>query len=180
MIGKFLKNNWAVTVIGGVFSVLVLRLIDTFLIDDFLWDGIKNGLNAVVDFFGTEYSVKLYFLILLPILFVAAIIGITYLFSLRGNKSSFSPYPEWKDYNKDVFGDLQYRWQYDFIGRRYEIMNLQRYCNKCSCLLVDNRCPVCRTNYSYGHQYPSGQEVMALIVHRIDTGLYKDSPYYNA
>lgn len=163
-----------------MFSVLVLGLVDWLFINDFLWDGIKNMFGAIVDFFNTDYSVKLYFLILLPILFVAAIIGVMYLFSLPGNKSSFSPYPQWKEYTKDVFGDLQYRWQYDFIGKRYDIMNLQRFCDKRTCNVVGLRCPACNTDYSYGQRIKSREDVLALIARNIDTGLYKDSPYFKA
>lgn len=181
MIGKFLKNNWVITVIGGVLSVLLLRLFDSFFINDFLWDGIKSGFNAVIAFFNTEYSVKLYILVLLPILVIAAIIGVGILMSsIKTGKSAISPYPEWKDYTKDVFGDLQYRWQYHFYGNNYRIDNLQRYCNQCSSPLVSLRCPVCHTDYEYGHQLKSHEEIQALIQHRIDNGLYKNSRYFKA
>ena len=180
MIGKFFKNNWVVTVIGGVLSVLVLRLIDSFFIDDFLWDGIKSGFNAVIAFFNTEYSLKLYFLVLLPILVIAAIIGVGILMSsIKTGKSPISPYPEWKDYTKDVFGDLQYRWQYHFYGNNYRIENLQRLCDKCSCPLVDLKCPSCYEYYGYGHQLKSHEEVQALIIRNIDTGQYKQTRYFN-
>lgn len=179
MAGRFFKNNWTVTVIGGVFSVLLIRLIDWLFINNLLWDGIKSIFGSVLDFFNTEYSVKLYFLILLPIVFVAGIIGIILLLSLVKGKGSVSIYPEWKSYTKDVFGDLQYRWQYEFFGRRYEITNLQLFCDQCSCHLVDLKCPVCRENYSYGRRFPSREEVLALIARNIDTGLYKESKYFN-
>ena len=176
---KLLKNNWVVTVIGGVLSVLVLRLIDSFFIDDFLWDGIKNGFSSIAGFFNTEYSVRLYFLILLPILVIAALIGVGILISsIKTGKSGISPYPEWKAYNKDVFGDLQYRWQYHFYGNNYNIENLQRLCDKCSCPLVDLKCAACHTNYSYGHQVKSRKEVEALIIRNIDTGIYKLTRYF--
>lgn len=175
---KYLKNNWVVTVGGGILSVLLLRLIDTLFINNFLWDAIKNGFSSIAGFFNTEYSVRLYFLILLPVLVLGVIIGIILLLSMIKDKGGVSAYPQWKGYTKDVFGDLQYRWQYDFFGKSYEIRNLQKFCNECSCHLVDERCPVCRTNYSYGHQYPSRQEVLALIARNIDTGLYKDSAYF--
>ena len=177
---KLLKNNWVVTVIGGVLSVLVLRLIDSLFINDFLWGGIKNIFGSIVDFFNTDYTIKLYFLVLLPILVIVAIIGIVLLIAFFSGKNSDGSDPSWVNYTKDVFGDLQFRWQYDFIGRRYEITNLQRLCDRCSCHLVDNKCPACRTNYSFGHQYPSREEVLALIVRNIDTGLYKKSKYFKS
>lgn len=177
---KLSKNPWIVTIGGTVLAALFLRLIDWLFIDNLLWDGIKNALGAVGDFFSTEYTVKLYFLILLPILVIAAIIGIFLLFVfLDGKKGNGLSGPEWANYTKDVFGDLQFRWQYDFFGRRYEIINLQQFCDQCSCHLVDLRCPVCRENYSYGNRFPSKQEVLALIARNIDTGLYKDSRYFN-
>ncbi len=176
MFKRLLKNNWVVTIGGGVVSVLVLRLIDWLFINDVLWEWIKGVFSAVVDFFNTDYTVKLYFLILLPILFVVLLIGVILLLSLREkNGGIVSRYPDWKEYTRDVFGSLQYRWQYNFFGNNYRIENLQRYCDQCSCALVDLRCPVCRTNYSFGHQIKSQQEVEALITHRIDNGLYKKS-----
>jgi hypothetical protein len=178
MLKRLFKNNWAIGIGTGVLATLFLRGIDKLFINDFFWDWIKGVFNTIGDFFSTEYSVKLYFLILLPILFVAVIICIILLLSKIKDKGGVSIYPEWKGYTKDVFGDLQYRWQYDFFGKSYDIKNLQKFCNKCSCHLVDERCPVCRTNYSYGHQYPSRQEVLALIARNIDTGLYKDSAYF--
>lgn len=179
MAGRFFKNNWTVTVIGGVLSVLLIRFVDWLFIDSYLWDGIKNIFGSIVGFFNTDYTVRLYFLVLLPILVIAGIIGIILLFVfLDGKKGNGLSGPAWANYTKDVFGDLQFRWQYDFFGRRYEITNLQRFCDQCSCHLVDNSCPVCRTNYSYGHQYPSREEVLALIARNIDTGLYKQSKYF--
>lgn len=132
------------------------------------------------DFFTTEYTVKLYFLILLPILVIAVLIGVIILISsIKTGKSPISPYPEWREYNKDVFGDLQYRWQYYFSGHNYEIINLQRLCDKCSCPLVDLKCAACHTNYSYGHQIKTREEVQALIARNIDTGLYRQTRYFS-
>lgn len=176
---KLLKNNWAIGIGTGVFAALILRVIDKIFINDFFWDGIKSGLNAAAGFFNTEYSVKLYFLILLPVLVIAAIIGTGILISsIKTGKSGISPYPAWKPYNKDVFGDLQYRWQYHFYGNNYRIENLQRLCDKCSCPLVDLKCAACHTNYGYGHQVKSREEVEALIIRNIDTGLYKQTSYF--
>ena len=177
MAGKLSKNNWVVTVVGGALSVLLLRLIDWLFINDYLWDSIKDFFGSALDFFNKQYTVRLYFLILLPIMVIIAIIGLLYLIiSFTGSKdpgSPLSPYPDWKNYTRDVFGSLQYRWQYNFFGNNYSIENLQRYCNQCSCPLVNLRCPVCKTNYAHGHDIKSHEELQALIQHRIDNGLYK-------
>lgn len=177
---KLLKNNWVVTVIGGVLSVLVLRLIDSFFIDDFLWDGIKNGFNAVVGFFNTEYSVKLYLLILLPILVIAALIGMLYLISLSKPKANRQPRfenPDWDVYRRDVFDGIQYRWGYSLNRGSTKIINIMAYCNKCSCSLVEHICPNCKTDYNTympgtpNLKHPS--EVEALIIHRIENNLFE-------
>ena len=181
MLKRLFKNNWAIGIGTGVLATLVLRGIDKLFINDFFWDWIKDVFSSIGNFFNTDYTVKLYFLILLPILVIAAIIGVFLLAAMwDGKKDNVSTDPTWVNYTKDVFGDLQYRWQYTFLSNSYDIKNLQKFCNRCSCHLVDDRCPVCRTNYSYGHQHPSRQEVLALIARNIDTGLYKKSPYFKA
>ena len=122
-----LKNNWVVTVIGGVLSVLVLRLMDSFFMDDFLWDGINNGINAVAGFFNKEYLVKLYFLILLPILGIASLIGILYLISLfkpKANKGPRFGNPDWDVYRRDVFDGIYYLWGYSLNRGSTKITNI--------------------------------------------------------
>lgn len=177
---KLSKNPWIVTIGSTLLAALFLRLIDWLFIDNLLWDWIKNALGAVGDFFTTEYTVKLYFLILLPILVIAVLVGLLILLSSKkSGNNPISKYPEWKEYNKDVFGDLQYRWQYYFSGNNYEIINLQRLCDSCSCPLVDLKCPSCYEHYGYGHHIKRSEEVEALIIRNIDTGLYKNSRYFN-
>lgn len=180
MIGKFLKNNWVVTVIGGVFSVLALRLVDWLFIDSFLWDAIKNIFGSIVDFFNTDYTLKLYFLILLPILAIAVLIGVLYLRSLFKTEADGEPRfqnPDWDVYRRDVFDGIQYRWGYSLYDGSTKIVNITAYCDKCSCTLVDLVCPNCSTDYSsYMNGTPNVKqlgEVEALIIHRIENNLFE-------
>jgi len=95
-------------------------------------------------------------------------------------KGSVSGDPTWVNYTKDVFGGIQYRWDYTFLSDSYDITKLQRFCNKCSCHLVDDKCPVCGENHYYNVKAKSREEVLALIARNIDTRLYKNSPYFKA
>jgi len=180
MFKKLFKNNWVVTVGGGVLSVLVLRLVDKLFINDFFWDWIKGVFSTIGNFFNTEYSVKLYFLILLPILFIVAMIGIIYLISLSKtdlNKEPRFQNPMWNVYKRDVFDGIQYRWDYSLNGGKAKIVNITAYCNKCSCTLINHSCPNCKTDYSsYMNHTPSlkqPSEVEALIIHRIENNLFE-------
>lgn len=183
MIGKLLKNNWVVTIIGGALSVLVLRLFDSFFINDFLWDGIKSGFNAVVNFFNTEHPVKLYFLVLLPILGMMLLGALVFLFRQRKTDSIIN-IPEWVNYTIDVFDGIQYRWQYDTRSGKYDIASIRPHCNDCSCAIVDQVCPNCKKNFDWRIDDTPGiktnRDVRALVVHRIENGLYKTSPYFKA
>lgn len=177
MAKKFFKNNWTITVIGGVLSVLLIRFVDWLFIDSYLWDGIKNIFGSVVGFFNTDYTVKLYFLVLLPILFVALLFGVLYLIlGGRKNNVEMHEYPDWTEYTRDVFDGIQYRWKYSFRGGESTIYDITPYCNKCSCVIVSDICPNCKNIYSWHWDTPNIKqegEVKALIVHRIENGLYK-------
>lgn len=180
---KFLKNTWVVNIGGFILGALALRGIDKLFINDFIWDWIKGVFSSIAGFFSTEYSVKLYFLILLPILVIAAIIGIGLLFSAK-KKIKEIRYPDWAEYTKDVFDNIQYRWQYDFRGMDSKIKNVTPYCNKCSCILVGNCCPNCNESYNdYTYGSPTiknDSDIEALVIHRIENGLYKNSTYFKA
>ncbi|MBG6130721.1 MULTISPECIES: hypothetical protein [unclassified Aquimarina] len=184
MAKKFLNNTWVVRIGGSIIAALGLRLIDLIFIDNLLWDKTKRLFSVLIDFFNTNYSVKLYWLVLIPILFVITILLIFYLISLFiGNNNDSNQrkgYPDWVNYNQDVFNGIQYRWRYNFFGSSYQIKNLKSYCNKCSCLLIDNKCPNCKKRYGYSLNTSSDgcllrplEEIEALIFHRIDNKMYK-------
>lgn len=180
MAKKFLSNNWVITVGGGLLVILLLRLIDWLFINNLFWGKIKTIFNIVLEFFNTTYSVKLYWLILIPIIVLLTIILILYIFSLfssNNNNNEVAKNPDWINYTKDVFDGLQYRWKYNFYNKEYQINVIQVYCNSCNCPLVNGTCPNCNKMYDfsmYNSQLKSEDEIKALIVHRIENNLYKD------
>lgn len=181
MNGKWFENNWLITIIGGVFSVFLLRLIHYFFIDNFFWGWIKNGLIASYSFFNTVYPVKLYYLFLFPLLSIVGFYGLLFLIAWIKNPENISNNPPWIEYTKDVFNGIQYRWKYYFGGGEYEIINLQKFCDQCSCSLVNSKCPACEKLYhhNYGYKHLTKEELEALISQKIDTGTYKKTKYFS-
>lgn len=172
------KDPWVITIGGTVLAVLFLRLIDWFFIDNLLWDSIKKGLSAVVGFFGTEYTVKLYFLGLLPLLGMILFGGLIFSYRLRRAEAIIN-IPEWADYTRDVFGGIQYRWQYDTRSGEYEIAGIRPYCNDCSCQIVNQVCPNCKNDFGWEIEdtpnIKSNEDIRALAWRNIETGDYKVS-----
>lgn len=181
-INGFFKDDWTKTVVGGVLAVFLLRLIDWLFINDFFWSRIKDVFNIVLNFFNAVYSVKLYWLILIPI----ATLLISYSYKRLKTKDmlpesvTINTSPEWLSYTKDVFEEIQYRWDYVFddFKKNYIITNIRPYCNECSCQLVHNICANCKKQYSdfsSSHGNPkSSHEIEALVIHRIENKLYKN------
>ena len=187
MTKKFFSNNWVVTIGSGILAVLFLRLIDWLFINDFFWRKIKNLFDTILDFFGTPYSVKLYFLILIfitPLLLLYAYIKNKNISIVKHITLKVDSEPDWKtSYTKDVFDGVQYRWEYQFdhSKKNYLVTNVNPYCNDCTCLLVQGRCPNCKIDYTNslwgGSQYTikNTWEVEALVIHRIENKLYKNN-----
>jgi len=176
MIKKFLRNAWVIRIVGGILGALGLRLLDWLFIDNLLWDKTKSLFNTIVDFFNTDYVVKLYWLVLIPILTIAALILIFYIISLFNSNDNTIKKPHWYSYNRDVFDGVQYRWKYILFNDTYQIQDIETYCNNCSCLLVQETCPNCKRSYQRnsiysGPKVKSYSEVEALILHRIENNL---------
>ncbi len=179
MTKKLLSNNWVITVGGGLLVILLIRLIDRLFINDFFWSKIKMLFGAILNFFNTTYSVKLYFLILIfitPLLLLYAYIKNKNISIVKHITLEVGSEPDWKtSYTKDVFDGVQYRWEYqlDHSSQKYNIINIVAYCNECSCMLVQDNCPNCKTSYS-SSLWENGSikqlnEVHALIIHRIES-----------
>jgi len=177
---SLLLNPWIIATGSGILVILVMRLLDFFIGTKILqsfWNILKSLFLGIVDFFLLKFEVSLWFLIVLPLIVVGLIIFVLWIILTSKNNDVtpvINPRPLFLDYTEENFGGILYCWEYikDFTDK-YEIRNIAKYCPKCRCLIVDNKCPVCNTYLQ--HYVKSNQEIAALIKHRIDTRIMKQN-----
>ena len=98
--------------------------------------------------------------------------------------------PEWWNYKEDIFFDKLITWEYRRNSLGEVLINdLQQICKECECELSEDDlwslklrrdivyCPNCEKKYDAisNQEY---EDIEKLIRHKIKTGEYKDSPYY--
>jgi len=131
------------SIIGGIALELLLKVeVFKFLVDVLLW---------IWKLFTGEIKTNLIWLVL--IFFLGGFLVFIY-YWLKNSlakevvNEEMKNEPEFLRYVQDDIKGLLYRWNYsrDFTGK-YEVRDLHAYCPSCKCALVDERCPICETNY---------------------------------
>jgi len=170
----FLKNPWTI----GIGSIVIGYFITSTIAAIARSEGFLSSLWTVIKWIGRGLWV--FVILRIPlwiILFVILLlVGIAYIVSLIRE----SPAILWKSYKMDYIKDWLFVW--DYLGN--SIYNLQPICSKCRCQLsVDNiydnlYCPNCSKRYKlFSRQDES--DVEKIIINRIHTGAYKNSPYFD-
>ena len=175
---KSLKHNpWIIGTGTAIFGVIGIRILD-FISGTNIIGGIikfiKLSWFAFIDFFLSKYEVSLWFLILLPIVFVGIFIFVIWVLSLSSHDKNtiLNSRPLFLDYKEDNLGGVLYRWDYfKNYSDKYEVTDISYFCPTCKCTLVDYRCPICSSAFHHNIKYHD--EINALIRHKIETQITK-------
>lgn len=168
------QNAWLIGTGTSIFSVFFVRIVDYIVGTNILGAIINFFLiiySAIKYFFSLKFEVSLWFLIILPIVFIGLFCFVLWIISLIQNdkRSVLKSYPKFLDYKEDVFDGILYRWEYfKNYSNNYEISRISHYCVNCKCSIINNKCPVCNRFFS-GHMFKSDYEIDALIRHKIET-----------
>jgi hypothetical protein len=165
---KTIMNPWTITVIAPLITIILLKIVDKVAGTEILfwcWNVIISVFSSIYNYLITKYEWRLYQLILL---FVSApVIGLFVLWVIsKFQEVKEELEPEWFSYTQDTFDNVVYKWEWwKNNNGKYQISHILKYCSKCECHLISERCPNCRSIY-YGEVKPDS-EVEALILHRV-------------
>lgn len=160
-INKLLQRPWVQGTGIAILGVFGVRLVD-YITGSHIINVLLNAIKAIGDWLATRYEVSLWFLILLPIIAVGAMLLLFVIAAFFQREEST---PGFINYREDVFDSIMFRWDYRLRNGQYVISNVDYLCPKCKCLIVSYSCPVC------GHYYDLGtvseEKIKALILHRV-------------
>ncbi|MFH6947311.1 hypothetical protein ACHRV6_02365 [Flavobacterium sp. FlaQc-51] len=169
---EILKNPWVVGIGTAILSVFLLKIFDiiastTILLS--LWNIIKRSFNFLLNFFLQQYESPLWFLLLLFVTGILALLGLLYILSMFEKQNNTSKTPPFSNYISDNFEGILYKWTYYINNNKYTITNLTPYCPKDNCIIYQDACPICKASY---YNIKEDSELEILIQHRIENKMY--------
>lgn len=169
----FLENIVASIVATGILSLLGI-LWATNSLKTFLSTTWFKFIN-LYEYFVSDINVQRYTLILLflfGLLLPAIIIHGSRLVLKIFSKSDESDieYPEFLNYNTDIFKNIRYRWRWQkYYDGRWNMVEIQPYCSRCDCRLLSSNCNNCEAQY---FTIPDENVVQTLVEKAIRSGEY--------
>lgn len=172
MKNKWIHNPWTISIGTALLSICLTAIYDLIKDKPFL----STLLHVVTWIFELIVSVLTFKLSLWIVILL--MVGL-WLFIRVRNLSKKVIDPDFWNYKRDVFNKWIWKWDYEFLGSSWDIINLRPHCPNCETMLInkgsmyhgDVRCPRC--NYrATDKEIESTNDTKVLIIDNIQKGAY--------
>jgi hypothetical protein len=172
-----IRNPWTISIVGGVIVFIISSVINSFVKDINIFEGLKNVAQFILNIF---ISILIF---QIPVWVILLSIALIIIICLLVVKVTGEKPVEWLQYKNDNFFNWMFSWDYEKYGNTYKIKNIKPICATCKCDLSSDYgfyknknsdylyCPNCTTKYNM-IEHNTLTDVEKVIITRIKSSNY--------